>query len=334
MLRLPRFRFLVPKTLSDAVSAVADGGPDAMVVAGGTDLYPNMKRRHQTPKTLVALRKLRELRAIDGDPKGGLRIGASVTLTDIAEDKRVASAYPFLAQTMRLISTPVLQNMGTIGGNLCLDTRCTYYNQNYEWRKAISFCMKKDGDTCWVAPGSSRGWAVSSSDSAPVMIAIGARVKLVSSKGERVIRAEEMYRDDGIAYLAKRPDEVLTEVLLPPVNGWSAPYHKLRRRGSFDFPVLGVAAWVKWGKDKVVEDVRVVLGAVASHPVEEKAVADVLRGKPMTEALIVEAAKTAQKPAKPLNNTDFVANWRKHVAQVYIARALRELAGLTEPRLP
>ncbi len=332
MLRLPRFRFLVPKTLDDAVSAIADGGPDAAVVAGGTDLYPNMKRRHQEPRTLIALRRIRELRGIEGDPKSGLRIGGAATLTQIADDPRVESAYPFLSRTLRQVATPLIQNMGTIGGNLCLDTRCTYYNQNYEWRKAISFCMKKDGDTCWVAPGSPRCWAVSSSDSAPVMVAIGARLRFVSKQGERVIAAEELYRDDGIQYLTKRPDEVLAEVLLPPVNGWSATYWKLRRRGSFDFPVLGVAAWAKWGKDGVVEDIRVVLGAVASYPIEERGVAGLLRGKKLTEDLILEAAETAQKPAKPLNNTDFVANWRKQVAQVYVARALRELAALLEPR--
>ncbi len=163
------------------------------------------------------------------------------------------------------------------------------------------------------------------------MCAIGARLRLVSKEGERVIAASELYRDDGIRYLEKRPDEVMTEVLLPPVNGWSATYLKLRRRGSFDFPVLGVAAWVKWGGDRTVEDVRVVLGAVASHPVEEQEVASVLRGKKLTEETILAAAKVAQKPAKPLNNTDFVANWRKQVAQVYVARALRELVGQSVP---
>src|SRR2546430_10502047 len=153
--------------------------------------------------------------------------------------------YPVIASAARTISTPILRNMGTIGGNLLLDTRCNYYDQNYEWRKAINFCLKKDGDVCWVAPGSSKCWAVQSSDLVPVMVAIGAKFRLASTLGERMIDAAAFYHDDGIDYLKKRPDELLVEIHLPPLNGWRASYHKLRRRGAFDFPVLGVAAWLQ-----------------------------------------------------------------------------------------
>ena len=152
-----------------------------------------------------------------------------------------------MSKAAELISTPLLRNMGSIGGNLLLDTRCNYYDQNYEWRKGINFCMKKDGEICWVAPSSPRCWAVQSSDSAPVMVAIGAKVKLISSSGERLLPAADLYNDDGIRYLNKRPDELLTEIHLPPTNGWRATYWKLRRRGSFDFPVLGVATCLTSG---------------------------------------------------------------------------------------
>ena len=142
---------------------MADGGPDAMFVAGGTDLYPNMKRRQQTPKTVIGLAQIEELRTMKGDPKKDMVLGASLTLTEVTDDSRIQSAYPAVAKAAELISTPLLRNMGSIGGNLLLDTRCNYYDQNYEWRKAIHFCMKKDGDICWVAPSSPRCWAVQSS---------------------------------------------------------------------------------------------------------------------------------------------------------------------------
>jgi len=216
--------------------------------------------------------------------------------------------------------------MGSIGGNLLLDTRCNYYDQNYEWRKAIHFCMKKDGEICWVAPSSSRCWAVQSSDCAPVMVAIGAKVKLVSNSGERVIPAAELYNDDGIRHLNKRPDELLTEIHLPPLNGWRATYWKLRRRGSFDFPVLGVATSLKLSEDGTVEDSKIILGGVGSHPVEAVAAQKVIAGKKLTEDVIREAAQAAYQPAKPLDNTDFAMTWRKEMARFYVSGTLRELA--------
>ena len=181
--------------------------------------------------------------------------------------------YPVIAQAARTISTPILRNMGTIGGNLLLDTRCNYYDQNYEWRKGINFCLKKDGDVCWVAPGSSKCWAVQSSDLVPVMVAIGAKFRLVSTLGERMIDAGGFYNDDGIDYLKKRPDELLVDIHLPPTNGWRASYQKLRRRGAFDFPVLGVAAWVKLAEAERTAGGAPAVPASASAVTEPGAVA-------------------------------------------------------------
>jgi 4-hydroxybenzoyl-CoA reductase subunit beta len=305
---------------------MADSGPDAMFVAGGTDLYPNMKRRQQTPKVVIGLAQIKDLCTMKGQPKEGMVLGASLTLAVVTADGRVQRAYPAVAKAAELISTPLLRNMGSIGGNLLLDTRCNYYDQNYEWRKAIHFCMKKDGEICWVAPSSPRCWAVQSSDCAPVMVAIGAKVKLVSSSGERVIRAAELYNDDGIRHLNKRPDELLTEIHLPPVNGWRATYWKLRRRGSFDFPVLGVATSLKLSEDGTVEDSKIILGGVGSHPVEAVAAQKVIAGNKLTEDVIREAAQAAYQPAKPLDNTDFAMTWRKEMARVYVSGTLRELA--------
>src|SRR5215470_14988190 len=211
MLRLPKFRYLQPESIAEAIKIMADAGPDARFVAGGTDLYPNMKRRQQTPGTVISVMRIAELRSITGDESSGITIGARSLLSDICRNPLIESLHPVVAQAARLIATPLLRNMGTIGGNLLLDTRCNCYDQNYEWRRGINFCLKKDGDVCWVAPGSPKCWAVQSSDLAPVMVALGAKLKFVSVRGERMIEARDLYNDDGINYLNKRPDELLAE---------------------------------------------------------------------------------------------------------------------------
>ena len=251
MMRLPPFTYLAPRTVADAARALAEHGPAAMPVAGGTDLYPNMKRRQFEPSVLVGLRGIREMRGVGGSAREGLRIGATTTLSAVAEHDEIVREFPALATAAGLVSSPQLRNMGTLGGNLCVDTRCNYYNQSYAWRKAIGFCMKKDGDICLVAPSSSRCWAVTSSDTAPVLWSLGARVRLVGAGGERTVPVESLYRDDGIEYLTRRPDEILAEILLAPADGWTSIYLKLRRRGSFDFPVLGVAIAVRMEGDVV-----------------------------------------------------------------------------------
>src|SRR4029079_535421 len=296
MMRLPKFEYHVPQTVAEAVKIMAAAGPAGQFVAGGTDLYPNMKRRQQMPQTVISVMRLAELNQITGDGSSGLRIGASVILTDICEHPIINRDYPVVARAARTISTPILRNMGTIGGNLLLDTRCNYYDQNYEWRKGINFCLKKDGDVCWVAPGSSKCWAVQSSDLVPVMVAIGAKLRFASTLGERVIDAAGLYNDDGIDYLPKRPDELLVDIQLPPLNGWRASYQKLRRRGAFDFPVLGVAAWIQT-EDKIgngsssdrvvsVKNARIVLGGIAPSPIEATEAGDALIGQAFDDAHI------------------------------------------------
>ena len=328
MLRLPSFTYREPKTLQDALAMKADAGPDGMYVAGGTDLYPNMKRRHQEPRTVIALMGIPELAGCEMRD-GGCVIGSCMTLTDLSASRPVRQSVPAVAHAAELVSTPLLRNMGTVGGNLCLDTRCNYYNQTYEWRKAIDFCMKKDGHICWVAPSSPRCWAVSSSDVAPVMIALGADYVLVGPGGERVVPAARFYHNDGINYLTKQPDEVLVAVRLPAPSGWDAVYHKLRRRGSFDFPVLGVAAWITWesgaGRGERVVEARIVLGGVASWPQEVPEAGAALAGTDLSDDAIAAAADAAYRPAKPMDNTDFDLSWRKQMTRVYVARALAEL---------
>jgi 4-hydroxybenzoyl-CoA reductase subunit beta len=327
MMRLPRFRYLAPRSIAEAAAALADLGPDASPIAGGTDLVPNMKRRQQTPGTIVGLRGIPELSARSGDPARGLTLGAMTRLSTLERDGVLGAAWPSLRRAASLVATPPLRNMGTLGGNLCLDTRCSYYDQTHEWRQSIGFCMKKDGDVCWVAPGSERCWAVSSSDTAPVLCALGAEVTLVSKAGERRIPVADLFVDDGIQHLSRRADEVLAAVHLPPVEaGQRASYQKLRRRGSFDFPVLGVAARVRLSAAGEVLSARIFVGGAGSRPQEARAAAEFLTGRRLAdEDVLREAAGLVARVAKPMQNTDFVLGWRKQVAKEYAARALRDL---------
>jgi 4-hydroxybenzoyl-CoA reductase subunit beta len=246
---------------------------------------------------------------------------------EIAEEPRFQNGASALWQAAAQVATPHIRNMATLGGNICLDTRCNYYDQSYEWRKAINFCMKKDGTRCWVALSSPRCMAVSSTDTAPALIALGARVKLVSQAGEREVLLSDLYTNDGANHLTRKPDEILTDVLTDSVKGWKSTYWKLRRRGSFDFPVLAVAAALKTAPDGVVEDARIVVGAVASRPLVATDAAKFLIGKPLDHEAIDEAAVLAFRVAKPLDNTDFDMSWRKKVTTEFVKYALRELRG-------
>ncbi len=336
MMRAPDFRYHAARSVGDAAAALRDGGPAAMVIAGGTDLVPNMKRRQQAPSLLIGLRGIRALRRISNG--SGLALGACATLADVAAHRAVARGYRALALASGSVATPQIRNMATLGGNLCLDTRCTYYDQSAEWRQAIGWCMKAPGSNgghacqapdgasiCWVATSSPRCWAVSSTDTAPALIALGAEVVLASVDGERRVALADLYRNDGMAYLTKRPDEILTAVhLAPPDPAWRSTFWKLRRRGSFDFPVLSVAAAVRFDAAGGVADSRVVLGAVGSCPLPVPE-AEALAGRRLDDDAIAAVADAAAAHARPLDNTDLALGWRKKMARHYVAGALREL---------
>jgi 4-hydroxybenzoyl-CoA reductase subunit beta len=324
MIRLPWFDYRAPHSVAEAARILAGEGPRAMLLAGGTDLLPNMKRRQQTPAVLVALRGVQELKTITNG--SGLTIGAAVTLSEVAGSQTVREKYTGLTQAAALVATPHLRNMATLGGNLCLDTRCSYYDQSEEWRKAINYCYKKDGEVCWVATASKRCVAVSSTDTAPALIALGAKVKLVSAAGEREVALEDLYHNDGMEYLTRKPDEIVTEVKLPGA-GWKSTYWKLRRRGSFDFPVLGVAAAAKLAPDGTVEEARIALGAVASRPFLVPKAGELLAGKKLTDEVIAEVAAAVGSRAKPMDNTDLDLYWRKQVTPDLAEYALKELRG-------
>jgi 4-hydroxybenzoyl-CoA reductase subunit beta len=324
MMRLPAFAYRAPTSALEVARVLAAEGPSAMVVAGGTDLYPNMKRRHQTPKTVVALKRVTELKGICWHADGSVTIGAGELLRAVERDAGIDARLPALAAAVRSISTPLLRNMATLGGNVCLDTRCNYYNQTWEWRRAINFCMKCDGDTCWVAPSSPRCWAVNSSDSVPVLMALGATARLVGPQGERTLPVAQLFKNDGIDYLTKQKDEVLTHLVIPSQGRARSVYRKVRRRGAFDFPVAAVAARVTFDGDRVAS-ADIVLNAVTSAPLVATDAQQSLLGQRLTDDLIAAAAEKAARLAKPLDNTDHLAAWRKKVVQVEVRRALASL---------
>ena len=321
MMRLPWFDYRAPRSIAEAAKILAGEGPQAMLIAGGTDLLPNMKRRHQTPKVLVSLKGIPELKKVSNG--SGIVFGSGLTLSEILNIEKTPTA---LRQATAQIATAHLRNMGTLGGNLCLDTRCTYYNQNYEWRKAIDFCLKKDGATCWVATASKRCVAVSSTDTAPALIALNASVVLTGSSGAREIPVDALYRNDGIEYLSRRPDEILTAIKIPQKN-FKSTYWKLRRRGSFDFPILGVAVALQFSSGNIIQDARVALGAVASRPFLVEKASEYLKGKALSDDVIAEACAMIASRAKPMDNTDMDLYWRKEVADDFAGYALRELRG-------
>lgn len=336
MLRLPSFQFRMPDHLDEVGKILEAEGSSARVVAGGTDLWPNMKRRVQKAQTVVSLMRIPALRSIEDLPDGGLRIGATTHLNEIVRDPRVSDRYPALQRAVASISAPALRNMGTIGGNLCLDTRCTYYNQSEEWRQAINYCMKEEGETCWVAPSSPRCWAVASGDSAPMLCALGAEVTLQSRQlGSRSLPVSDLFRDDGIDYLKKRADEILTTIDLSPdarAEKCRTSFWKLRRRGGIDFAVLSVAVAL-WMDGETISRARVYLGAVASLPAPAIECMQILEGQRPDPELISEAARLARRVATPLDNTDFRAQWRGVMVERYTEAALREALGLSSDRL-
>ena len=335
MLRLPPIKLVAPTTVQAAAKAIATSDDNARLVAGGTDLWPNMKRRHQKADTVVSLMSIPDLDSIDS-ANANIRIGATTTLANIIRDDKVRVRFPAFAAAVASISSPPLRNMGTIGGNLCVDTRCTYYNQTEEWRRSIDYCLKEDGKICWVATKSPKCWAHTASDSAPILCALDAKVRLVSASARRELLLADMYVDDGIDYLAKQPDEILTEVIVPGSSDSDhcrSAFWKLRRRGSIDFSTLSVAAAVWTDDNDVVTRASMYLGAVGSAPMPVAEIETVLVGNKMSEDGIAEIAHVAHKIARPMDNTDFAASWRGKMTVQYVTAVLREIAGLPQLRM-
>src|SRR5258708_13481312 len=256
MLRLPKFEYRAARTVAEALEWMGDvggggeKGPEArgMLMAGGTDVLPNMKQRIFTPSVVVGLRAIPALRGIVFDSAQGLRIGAGESLAELAASPLVRERFPALATAAAAVSTPQLREMGTVGGNLCLDTRCNYYNQSEFCRKARDYCLNKGSEICRVAPNGTGCYAVSSCDTAPVLMAFGATVRVSSRAGDHIVPVADLYYDDGIHPVRLHDGDVLTDVYLPALAaGRRSAYEKYRVRGSLDVPLGGVAAAARGG---------------------------------------------------------------------------------------
>ena len=328
MLRLAPFRYHRPRTLDEALGLLAEKGGEALPIAGGTDLLPNMKHRLVAPAELVALKQLAELRGVD-ESDVALSIGACETLSSVARDPRVRQYFPSLARAAGSVAGPQLRNMGTLGGNLCLDTRCTYYNQTYFWRKALGFCLKKDGQVCHVTRVGKKCVAAHSADTPPVLMTLGATVELASAAGRRTVPVTEFFVADGVANTVRRPGELVTRITIPlPGPGLRTSYQKLRQRNAIDFPLLSVAAAAELEGDDVVRDLRVVVSALGSRPRVLTGLERIAVGRRITDEDVIEGvAERAFQQCHPLANITMDPDWRRAMVPVYVRRALAELAG-------
>jgi 4-hydroxybenzoyl-CoA reductase subunit beta len=331
MLRLPRFEYHHATSLGDALALLAQHRGDARVIAGGTDLVPNMKHGLQGAAHLVGLGGLRELDFIREEAGGALAIGALTPLQRIADSSVVRARAPSLAEACGQVAGPQLRRMGTLGGNVCLDTRCVWYNQTYFWRRALGYCLKKDGTLCHVVAGGRRCVAAASNDSAPVLISLGARVTLASPAGTREVAMAEFYVADGITNTVRGEDEVLTHVWIPaPAAGLRTAFEKLRIRKAIDFPILNVAAAVDVGGDGTVRDIALVVSALAARPAQVKG-ARAAVGRRLDDATIAAVAERAHKQCHPLTNINVDPDWRREMVPVLTRRALRRIAAAGPP---
>jgi 4-hydroxybenzoyl-CoA reductase subunit beta len=337
MLRLPRFELRQPESLPEAVRLLAET-PGAMLLAGGTDLLPNMKHELFTPEVVVSLGRVGELRGVRREADGTLVIGAMTTLVDVAESDLVRAHAPALAQAASLVAGPQLRRRGTLGGNVLLDTRCQYYNQTYFWRQALGFCLKKDGTACHVVAGGSRCVAAASADTAPALMTLGARLDLVGPQGRREVALDDFFVADGIRNHRLGAGELLAAVRVPAqAPGHRGAYGKLRERGSIDFPLLGVAVRLDVDLDDGarVADADVVLTALAARPRRVSGAAALLRGTRAEGEAFETAARTvadaARRQCRALPNVPGDHDWRGGLVPVYVRRTLLAAAAAAGP---
>ncbi len=315
-----------PQTLAEAVRLLEEHGAQAKLLAGGSDLVVNMRMRIETPAHVVDLSRLDELRAIEFDPARGLHIGALARLSEVAEHDIIRSRFPVIASAASQVAGPNIRNMGTVGGNLCLDTRCVYYNQSYFWRKANGFCLKKDGTVCHVAPGGRRCWAAYSGDLAPALLALDATIDIAGPRGERCVKLAEFFVNDGIKKYELAPDEIVCAVrVAPEFADWRGIYLKYRVRSSVDYPLAGVAVAARVNEDGRCEDVRMAITAVNPSPRLVAGVQGLVTGKPLSAEALEQVAELVRRTAKPLRTTVAAStSYRRHIIGVLAKRGLVE----------
>jgi len=340
-LSLPQFTLLRPRTVAEAIDDLAKysahgaaGASPARsehvsirIIAGGTDLIPSMRQKLFEPEYVLDLRGIAEMRGIRPQADGSVEIGALTTLRAIERSQFLCQHYSVLTEAAATVASPVLRNMGTIGGNICLDTRCLWYNQSLTWRKGCGFCIKKDGDLCHVAPGGSKCWAVFSGDTPPALLCLNAEIEIAGPSGVRLIRLRDFYTGDGENYHRLQPNELLTRIFLPASSAdYRGVYRKLRVRGSIDYPLAGVAVAMKRSKGHVA-DARVAITAVNPAPLLLDGAHEMLAGKNLDEALAEAVGDLAARTAKPLTTSALTPEYRREMIRVFTRRALLAAAN-------
>jgi 4-hydroxybenzoyl-CoA reductase subunit beta len=333
-MRLPKFEYRAPETIDEAITILSERGEGARIISGGTDILVAMKQRRLTPTCLVDLKGIHDLAYIENG-KDAIRIGPLTTL-DVIEGSAVINEYfPMLAKAAGDVGAPQHRNKGTIGGNICLNTRCWYYNQSPFFRKCRPVCYKLGGeeDKCQLFP-TRQGkanvcYSVYSGDTAPPLVALGAEVKVIGPEGERVVPLTKILTGDGKRPIVFGPAEILTEVIIPKPPPYSfGKYLKYRVREAIDFPLLGVAAMVTLdSKEGLCTGACVVIGAVASGPVKVENVEDILKGNKITDTLIEEVSEAAFKEARPLPNLiGSSPEYRRRLVKIFCRRILKSVS--------
>jgi 4-hydroxybenzoyl-CoA reductase subunit beta len=326
-LSLPQFRLLRPRAVDEAVTFLSKHGNSIRVLAGGTDLIPSMRQKLFEPEYVLDLRGVGELRGIRPQTGGSVEIGALTALSTIEKSPYLRQHFPVLTEAAATVASPVLRNMGTLGGNICLDTRCLWYNQSLTWRKGCGFCIKKDGDLCHVAPGGTKCWAAFSGDTPPALLCLNATIEIASPTGTRRIPLQEFYTGDGENYRKLLPNELVTRVFLPAESAdYRGVYRKLRVRGSIDYPLAGVAVIMKRSNGHVA-DARIAMTAVNPAPVLVRKAGDMLVGKVVDEALAKAAGDIAARTAKPLTTSALTPEYRREMIRVFTKRAVLAAAS-------
>ncbi len=327
MLRLHPYTYHRPATVDAAIDLLVEHAGEVMPIAGGTDLVPNMKHRLFTPPHLVALRGIEELHGVEvGDD--GIRIGACESLDTVARHAVIRERLPSLSTAAALVSGPQLRRMGTIGGNVCLDTRCTYYNQTLFWRQALGFCLKKDGEDCHVVKGGTRCVAAHSADTAPVLMTLDAELEIAGPDGRRTVSVDDFFTSDGVWNRRMEKDELLIAISVPfPVPGTRLAFHKLRARAAIDFPLLNLAASVRLDREDRVEALQMVASGMGSYPRRIGKLEEAAVGNPLSPAVIDVVAQQAFRQCRPLDNLIDDKEWRRAMVPVLVRRVLREVAA-------
>lgn len=329
-MKLPEFEFIQPHLLQEACSLLANHDGKAVLLAGGTALMVGLRYRLRKPAVVISLKGLTELKYVSRTESGGLAIGSMVTLETLEKSLSALKEYTSLAQAVQLVAVPPLRHKGTIGGNLCLDTRCIYYNQSEFWRSGLKACFKLGGNICNAVEKGRRCQAVYQGDLGPALLAMGAEVKIASAKSEKIIPLAEFFTGRGEKPNVLGPDEILVEVRIPSSGqGVASAYEKLRVREGMDFPMAGVAVRIKRTPSGTIEQAKVVLGAVGSSPVEVPEAAALLEGHKLTDDLLHSVSREAVDRAHPVGNTVMNASYRKKMVGVLIKRALRRALAIS-----